>query len=446
MSKNQSTEHIDKWQKEKHLLVKKIDALRLEKQIIFDKFQESETLLRELLIFKDGTIGRFLTKAYKKYLQYKLRITNYFKNFRNPPLQAKYAPNYSANFQPYKVRELLQPQLVRPKVLHAIANFITGGSSRLVIDLIENLGNQFDQEVITCYLPDPPSYIGLKIKAFSQFASVEEILTYLQKFQPEILHIHYWGEPYWCNTVFKAAKIYGCKIIENINTPVDPYISDAVNSYVYVSNYVKLEYITNGQNLTIYPGSDFSHFYRQSNSELPSDCIGMVYRLDQDKLNEHSIDTFIKVVKRRSQTKVLIVGGGYYLQHYQNLVSEAGVKDAFTFTGMVSYADLPKLYEQIGIFVAPVWQESFGQVTPFAMSMKIPVVGYRVGALEEIIMDSSLLAPPENSDRLADIIVDLLADRSRMLTIGQKNCVRSHQYFSVQAMIDQYRDLYARLL
>jgi glycosyltransferase involved in cell wall biosynthesis len=439
---------MESWEKEMQL-VQKIDQLRLEKQSVLDRLQATEALLsqtsaelRDLSIFKDGTIGKFIAKIYKNYLYHKLRLV-----YESPPsLQSDYDSNYNSSFKPYEVKQLLPSQPDRPRILHAIANFYTGGSSRLVVDLLEYLGDQFEQEVITSNLPNPPSYVGLNIQAFPIDVDITVILDCLQKFQPDIVHIHYWGEPYWSNTVFKAAKAYGCKIIENINTPVDPYISDAINSYVYVSDYVKSEFRTGGQSLTIYPGSDFSHFQRQHSSEPPADCIGMVYRLDQDKLNAEAIDTFIKVVQRRPQTKALIVGGGYYLQHYQDLVAAAGLTDAFTFTAMVAYADLPRFYEQMGIFVAPVWQESFGQVTPFAMSMKVPVVGYNVGALAEIISDTSLLAPPEDSDRLADIIIDLLSDRPRMLAIGQKNCDRAHQYFSVNAMITQYRALYDEIL
>ena len=37
-------------------------------------------------------------------------------------------------------------------------------------------------------------------------------------------------------------------------------------------------------------------------------------------------------------------------------------------------------------FVAPVHSESFGHVSVFAMGMELPVAGYNVGALEEILV------------------------------------------------------------
>jgi hypothetical protein len=111
----------------------------------------------------------------------------------------------------------------------------------------------------------------------------------------------------WYNNIFDAVKEYGCKIIENMNLPTEDYISDAVNNYVFVSDYVKQEYSLPGnRNVVIYSGSDFTHFTRPDSIDLPDNCIGRVYRLERDKMNESSIDVFIEVLKRRKGTKALI--------------------------------------------------------------------------------------------------------------------------------------------
>jgi glycosyltransferase involved in cell wall biosynthesis len=214
-----------------------------------------------------------------------------------------------------------------------------------------------------------------------------------------------------------------------------------------VSDYVNHEFgYVGSRNITIYPGSDLSTFSKRNSFDIPDNCIGMVYRLEGDKLNEHSIDVFIKVIQRRTNTRALIVGGGTFLELYKNKVEQAGVINSFTFTGYTSYELLPALYEQMSLFVAPVHTESFGQVTPFAMGMQIPVVGYDVGALKEIIGDSQLLAPPGDSDALASIIIDLLDDRERRLQIGINNRQRVQKLFSVEAMIDSYSKLYEEML
>jgi glycosyltransferase involved in cell wall biosynthesis len=367
-----------------------------------------------------------------------------------------YDRNFDADFKPYEVRILHPVQANRPRILHAIGNFWTGGSARLVVDLIEHLGHRYEQQVITRDIPDLPAYAGVELRQFEQFTSPRSVLSILKEVRPALLHVHYLGHHKnryseldwrWYNNIFQAAEKYGCHVVENINIPVPPYVSGAVRYYIYVSDYVRREFgRRDGCNITIYPGSDFTRFRRRNSAAAPDDCIGMAYRLEGDKLDERSIDVFIKVAQRRRGTKALIIGGGRFLETYRNAVENAGVGEAFTFTGYVSYEDLPALYEQMSIFVAPVHTESFGQVTPFAMSMGIPVVGYDVGALKEIIGEESLLAPQGDSDRLTDVIINLLDSREERLRIGEANIRRSHESFSVEAMVARYSALYDEVI
>ncbi len=337
----------------------------------------------------------------------------------------------------------------KPRVLHVIANFMLGGSSRLVVDLIEGLGDDYEHKVVTSHLPSPPAYAGVDVTEFRYPVAEEAVTEFLWDYDPLIVHVHYWGDCdwWWYDIFFRAAKTHGCRVIENVNTPVEPYKADFIDRYVHVSKYVENEFGDGGDlNMTIYPGSDFGHFSRQPHAQLATDCIGMVYRLEGDKLNEQSIDVFIKVVQQRPQTKVIIVGGGTYLEPYRQAVQAAQLESNFEFTGYVDYSILPTMYEQMTMFVAPVWKESFGQVSPFAMNMGIPVVGYNVGGLGEIIDDPSLLATPGNSDELATLVIQLLDDTERCQTISARNHARAQATFSVDAMIGAYRNLYAEVI
>ncbi len=100
----------------------------------------------------------------------------------------------------------------------------------------------------------------------------------------------------------------------------------------------------------------------------------------------------------------------------------------------------------MSVFVAPVHTESFGQVTPFAMGMRLPVTGYRIGALPEILGSREFLAPPGEVGKLASIIIELLDDRERRMQIGDANRRRAERHFSLESMIEAYRQVYRRLL
>ncbi|MBZ0133669.1 MAG: glycosyltransferase family 4 protein [Rhodocyclaceae bacterium] len=351
----------------------------------------------------------------------------------------------SGRAPPYEVR--LTPAVVpRARVLHAIANFMTGGSSRLVVDIVEGLGHVYQQEILTGYIPVPLAYQGIAVR---ESRSPFEMVKILETFRPDVLHVHYWGDVDfgWYDKVFRAAEEVGCKIVENVNTPVAPYRSPNVRQYVYVSDYVRRDFGRSVEaSLVIHPGSDLEFFTKNGASDVPENCIGMVYRLEPDKLTPQSIDVFIEVAKRKPNTRILVVGGGSFLNTFKKAALAQGIADSFVFTGAVPYEELPDLYAQMSVFVAPVWKESFGQVSTFAMSMGIPVVGYRVGGLEEIVDDDELLAPAGDSEYLANIIIRLLDDRKARRRIGERNRQRVYSLFSVEQMIEKYGTLYRNVI
>jgi glycosyltransferase involved in cell wall biosynthesis/ubiquinone/menaquinone biosynthesis C-methylase UbiE/tetratricopeptide (TPR) repeat protein len=353
--------------------------------------------------------------------------------------------------QPQRGHQLFIPPAKEnaPKIVHVIANFMTGGSSRLVADLMEYLGADYKQSVITSFIPDPPAYLGVDIEECRFPEDTKPFIAYYNRLKPDFIHVHYWGdvdEPWYAKAI-DAARQLNIPVIENINTPIAPHLSEAVKRYVYVSDYVRHVFgQSNDSHVTVYPGSDFSHFMRADEEPVPQDCVGMVYRLEQDKLNEEAIKPFILIAQKRPHTKILIVGGGSLLTVFQQAVKDAGVEDNFEFTGYVEYGTLPEYYRRMSLFIAPVWKESFGQVSPFAMNMRVPVIGYDIGAISEIVNSKAMLAPAGDAEKLADIAIALLDDEAQRAELGKEHQQRAKDNFSIQAMIGAYARLYADMV
>jgi glycosyltransferase involved in cell wall biosynthesis len=431
LAQDKALHQADEWLKEHVAIIEEKDRQLREMQFLFDEKS------RQLEVIHASKGWRIL----ERYRKARALLTDVLQEKPEPEtMQEKQATGtYHA-----LVKKPLQQN--RPKIIHAIANVWTGGSSRLVVDLIEHLGHKYDQEVVTYSIPAPPAYDGFGCHDFSRLSSPDAMAAFLREKDAKILHVHYWGEdnkPWYAN-VFGAADIYSCPVIENINTPVDPYRHDKISQYVYVSKYIQDFFQpVPGGSCVIYPGSDLELFGR-GDADFPDDAVGMVYRLERDKLNEDSIDALIDVARQRPATKVFIIGGGTFLKTYQEKVKAAGVTDNFIFTGYVPYASLPDYYRKFSLFAAPVWKESFGQVSTFAMSMALPVVGYDVGGLSEMLGSRAFLA----NDRaaLAGIIIDLLEHRERRIEVGLSNRERAHALFTVETMADQYDRLYERLL
>ena len=383
--------------------------------------------------------GGFMPRTLRLYVASRLA-----KEFGPASTQAPSAADAGA----YRVKLPSAPSGNAPRVVHVIANFMTGGSSRLVIDLVEHLGNRYQQCVLTSFNPSPPAYTGLHIEECRFPESPEPFVDFYKRVRPALVHVHYWGdcdEPWYAKAI-EAAAMLSLPVIENINTPIDPFHSEAVAKYIYVSDYVRSVFgEADAHHVTVYPGSDFNLFTRTQHEHAPEDCVGMVYRLERDKLNEKSILPFIRIAQLRARTRILIIGGGSLLEPFKAAVQAAGVTDNFEFTGYVSYDALPDLYRRMSLFVAPVWKESFGQVSPFAMSMKVPVIGYDVGAIPEIIGTSELVAPAGDAEALARIALRLLDAPQERQAIGDAQQHRAQANFSVQAMIDHYAEIYAEV-
>jgi glycosyltransferase involved in cell wall biosynthesis len=399
---------------------------------------------RQLLRQGRASLLAYARQFYHQYFPHVARRVRASRQAKNP------------HFKPQliQLRHPVAPGTLRPRVLHAIPNLAVGGSQQLLVDIIEATGHLYDHQLITRQDWGMPAYVGVPIQPVPYVRSVAAMMRILAAAAPALVHVHYWGNRTaapehwrWYYYVFEAAFRLGLPVIENCNNPIEPYLHPQMARYVYVSQYALAHFgDPMSCNAVIYPGSNFQLFTRPATELPPPDTIGMVYRLDADKLDAASIDVFIEVVRRRPRTRALIVGSGTFDALYRQKVAAAGLGDAIEFTGMVTYRELPSYFRQLSLFVAPVYRESFGQVTPFAMHMRLPVAGYNVGALGEILDQPAVLAAPGNVQELADIIIALLDDPARCQALGAHNQRRAQDLFSLETMITDYTALYTELL
>lgn len=337
---------------------------------------------------------------------------------------------------------------VRPRLLHVIPNVFVGGSTQLIYDICGALGARYDMRILTSALPQSGRHEGVPIEVLPHKASLDAARAAFARFAPQIVHIHYWGDvdrP-WYETMLAAAAECGARVVLNVNTPVEPLRHPAIAETVFVSDYVRRTF---GPDIaaarTIHPGIDLDRFGPPPAFDADAmRSIGMVYRLEPDKLRADSIDVLIEACKARPRTRAIVIGGGSLFGAFVRRTRAAGLRGQFHFTGPVPYANLPGLYRRFRIFVAPVWQESFGQVTPFAMSMGLAVAGNKIGALPEILGSEETLGG-DNAATAARIVA-LLDDPARIAALGAENAARARAAYDVKAMVAAYEALYADLL
>ena len=363
------------------------------------------------------------------------------------------AHSYAADrrMKPYTIRPAtsIDPTALRPKILHVIPNVYIGGSTQLIVDIVERLSDRFEHEVMTSALCPFGEHDGLIVHHVPE-ASVSVMAGLYNRVKPSIVHIHYWGltDDPWYHAAIDAMAGLPTLAVMNINTPVRPIVRREFRAYIFVSETVRRrfggEIADPGMTSVIYPGIDLFRFREPYSDPDAENAIGMVYRLEGDKLRSDAIDLFIEVVRRRPRTKVYIIGGGRFLLPYLEKTVVAGVRNNFRFTGYVPYDELPKWYDRFAVFVAPVWTESFGQVVPFAMRTRAAVAGYAIGALPEILDEANTLG--STLEQTSEIIVDLLNNPMRIREIGRRNERRATALFDVRYMASRYAEVYDRVL
>jgi glycosyltransferase involved in cell wall biosynthesis len=122
-----------------------------------------------------------------------------------------------------------------------------------------------------------------------------------------------------------------------------------------------------------------------------------------------------------------------HMQSLMNLIKELGLEGIFIFTGYKE--DVRPYLKDFDIFVIPSnFPDSFPRAVIEAMSLGIPVVGYRIGGITESVEDrvTGLLNEPGNIELMGDSILKLINDKALRLSMGSAGKERIKKYFSVE--------------
>lgn len=170
-----------------------------------------------------------------------------------------------------------------------------------------------------------------------------------------------------------------------------------------------------------------------------------VGRLEKRKGLSYLLRAWGHVTREFPTARLIVVGGGRGLQHYQSFVNAHGITNIH-FTGLVSDEELPRYYQSADVFCAPsTGQESFGIVLLEAMAAGRPIVATAIPGYQEVVTHGreGLLVPPKDPESLAGALIHLLADadlRHRLSAEGTKT-VQRYAWSRVAAeVLDYYEE------
>jgi glycosyltransferase involved in cell wall biosynthesis len=182
--------------------------------------------------------------------------------------------------------------------------------------------------------------------------------------------------------------------------------------------------------------------------DIPPDCtvIGSIGRLTAQKGYDILLASVPAVLEARPDTHFVLVGTGADEAALRSQAQARQVAEHVHFTG--ARTDVEDLLTTFDLFVSPSRWEGLPTVILESIAAGIPLVATQVSGTVELVRAgvNGLLVPPEDSQALADALLDALADLPRY-TRGAEIVRREiRQRFSIQSIAARHQELYARLL
>lgn len=209
----------------------------------------------------------------------------------------------------------------------------------------------------------------------------------------------------------------------------------------------------------IYNGVDtarFSPARPPRHDLLPSDLrganlfvIGSVGRVQPIKDQASLLAAFAKVLARhadwRSRLRLAIVGDGPQMAPLQDQARVLGVADQVWFAGARS--DVADLLQAMDLFVLPSLNEGISNTLLEAMACGLPVLASAVGGNVELLEPGVVgeLFEAGDHDRLGILLERYAADADLCARHGQAARERAVRHFSLEAMMQNYRQMYEAL-
>ncbi len=156
---------------------------------------------------------------------------------------------------------------------------------------------------------------------------------------------------------------------------------------------------------------------------------------------------FSDVLKEMPEAKLRIAGKGNLKPVLLSMSKALGINGSVEFLGYVPDESLNPLFSSADVFVLPsAFGESFGIVILEAMASGTPVIGTKVGGIEEILGDGKcgVLVPPSDPSKMAEAMVSLMVDRDLRERMGKRALRRVRKEYDWRVVAKKVMEVYEK--
>jgi glycosyltransferase involved in cell wall biosynthesis len=191
----------------------------------------------------------------------------------------------------------------------------------------------------------------------------------------------------------------------------------------------------------VHNGVDVARFAARDEPKAGEFTFVLVGRLERRK----GVDLALQALARVPGARLEVVGDGEERAPLERAARELGVEHRARFHGYV--ADARPLLARAHAALCASRDEGLGIALLEAMAMGLPVVGFAVGGVPEIVEDgvTGALCARGDVGALAAVMREARGARDRLAAMGGAASARVRQRFSVAAMRAGYGAVYAEL-
>ncbi len=180
-------------------------------------------------------------------------------------------------------------------------------------------------------------------------------------------------------------------------------------------------------------GIDTSRFRFQERTPTDDVVVCVLGRLIPKKGPGQALEAFGWLKKQLPAARLWFVGDGPMWDELTAVVAERGWKHAVTFWGMVERPE--ERLRQATVLWMPSESEGFGIACVEAMASGVPVLGFDVRGVRDLLQDGcGVLVPPQDAGELAEQTVRLVRDGAAYQAMARAARARVDSQYSFERM------------
>lgn len=357
------------------------------------------------------------------------------------------------------------------KILQVITSLSTGGAEKLISEIAPMLREKGHQVDVLAFDGADTAFKkvlidkGIKVYSFGKGCNVYNpiFIFRLAKLMKnyDIVHTHNTAPQLFAAIGSVLCSVVLCTTEHNTSNrrrdwkwyaPIDKWMYSRYSKVICISDSTehnlrdfikdtsdKICTILNGINIAHYSQAvpiDRSIISKHIERKVIAMVAGFRYQKDQE--------TLIRAFKNLPEDYELwLVGDGERRSIIEQCIKDNKLEDRVLLLGIRS--DIPSLLKSVDVVVQSSHWEGFGLAAVEGMAAGKPVIASDVEGLAQVVENAGLLFPLGDDKKLADIIKQLLEDKSYYQQVATK-CWERAQMFDIQNMVDAYNEVYEELV